>query len=257
LQLLEEYAHTIDATVAIQADGELGLTVCVTLPNAVLQQTEASSTLSALQPMSGHDLSLLAVSPDGVFLERITQLLETHVHVLPYQTQDPDTLTPQLELHAPQLLVLDLPVPSSLLSALSRKTAVIVLSPYTDETGIRQALRQGAMGFIPKTKVRTELLVAVQTVMQGERYISAALVVGGEQPHNNKPLDLDALLTRREREIMELILTDLTHADIAAKLVISPRTVEKHRANMMQKLALNTHTELILFALRHGLLSSA
>jgi DNA-binding NarL/FixJ family response regulator len=78
-----------------------------------------------------------------------------------------------------------------------------------------------------------------------------------EQVPNTRSLNLDALLTRREREIMELILHDMTHADIAARLVISPRTVEKHRANMMQKLALNTHTELILFALRHGLMSPA
>jgi DNA-binding CsgD family transcriptional regulator len=63
------------------------------------------------------------------------------------------------------------------------------------------------------------------------------------------------LLTLREREILDLILADLTHADIAAKLVISPRTVEKHRANIMEKLGLNSHTELILFALRHGLIA--
>lgn len=62
-----------------------------------------------------------------------------------------------------------------------------------------------------------------------------------EQAPNTRSLNLDALLTRRERETMELILHDMTHADIAARLVISPRTVEKHRANMMQKLALNTH----------------
>jgi DNA-binding NarL/FixJ family response regulator len=69
-------------------------------------------------------------------------------------------------------------------------------------------------------------------------------------------LNLELLLTLREREILDLILADLTHADIAAKLVISPRTVEKHRANIMEKLGLNSHTELILFALRHGLISA-
>jgi two-component system response regulator NreC len=148
-------------------------------------------------------------------------------------------------------------VSSNLLSVLSSKTAVIVLSTYSDEAFARQTLQQGAMGFVLRAKAAAELPLAVQTVMQGVRYISASLILErSSQSHSSKPLNLDALLTRREREIMELILQDLTHADIASKLVISPRTVEKHRANVMQKLALNTHTELILFALRHGLLSS-
>jgi DNA-binding NarL/FixJ family response regulator len=55
--------------------------------------------------------------------------------------------------------------------------------------------------------------------------------------------------------VKSLILADLTHADIAAKLVISPRMVENHRANIMEKLGLNSHTELILFSLWHGLIS--
>src|SRR5262249_46650784 len=150
----------------------------------------------------------------------------------------PDGLLTQLSIHAPHILLTDLFIPSDLLSTLSHKTAVIIISPYSDESFARQSFLQGAMGLIPKAKARAELLIAVQTVMQGARYMSAALVLGSEQPQNTKPLNLDVLLTRREREIMELILRDLTHADIASQLVISPRTVEKHRANMMQKLAL-------------------
>jgi DNA-binding NarL/FixJ family response regulator len=173
---------------------------------------------------------------------------------------DVEMLISQVTLHAPHILVLDVMVPAHLLSMLTSKMSVIVLSTHTNETFARQTLQQGAMGFVFRARASTELPLAVQTVMQGVRYMSAALILeGGSQSHapTPKPLNLDALLTRREREIMELILQDLTHADIASKLVISPRTVEKHRANVMQKLALNTHTELILFALRHGLMSSA
>ncbi|HEX2619131.1 MAG TPA: response regulator [Phototrophicaceae bacterium] len=257
LQLLEEYGHTINARIAIQADDENGATVCVTLPNAVFQQPEVPTSLPVIQPVSVHDTTLLVASPDAAFLEHVSQLLETIVRVIPCQTNDPAVLLTELNTCAPQILVLDLLVPSNMLPSLSRETAVIMLSPYSDEAFVRQTMRQGIMGFIPRVKARTELLAAVQTVMHGERYISASLVLGTDQVQNPKSLKLDALLTRREREVMELILQDMTHADIASKLVISPRTVEKHRANMMEKLALNTHTELILFALRHGLMSPA
>jgi two-component system response regulator NreC len=214
-----------------------------------------TAPLPQLHPKSSREKLLLAVSPDKAFLEQITQLLDSVVRIVPYQTDDPESVAASVRLHVPQIVVLDLLTPSSVLSALSRETAIILLSPYSDEAFAKQTLRQGVMGFIPKVKAYSELAIAVQTVMNGERYISAALIMGGNQAQNTKSLNLDALLTRREREIMELILRDLTHADIASRLVISPRTVEKHRANMMQKLALSTHTELILFALRHGLIS--
>jgi DNA-binding NarL/FixJ family response regulator len=99
-------------------------------------------------------------------------------------------------------------------------------------------------------------------IFQPPKQQEPSRLVSDREPNVNtkntatKPrLNLELLLTLREREILDLILADLTHADIAAKLVISPRTVEKHRANIMEKLGLNSHTELILFALRHGLIS--
>jgi two-component system, OmpR family, alkaline phosphatase synthesis response regulator PhoP len=256
LQLLEGYGRTINASVVVQDEEDHSSTVYVTLPDAVFQQVDAPVPLTTLQPVAARDTVLLIISPDGTFLEQVTRMLASIVRVIPYQAESSDTLLTQIGIHAPHIVVLDLFVPSSVLSRLSRETAVIVLSPYSDEAFARQTLRQGVMGFIPKAKAGTELVAAVQTVMHRERYLSVALVLGSDGTQNTKSLNLDALLTRREREIMELILQDKTHADIAGHLVISPRTVEKHRANMMQKLALSTHTELILFALRYGLMSS-
>lgn len=259
LQLLEEYGFTINANVVLQTDADGKSTALfVTLPNAVFQQPEMPVASPVLhQGGAVRDKVLFAVSQDDTFLEQIVQMLTSIVRVVPYKAVDGDDLLAQVSRYAPQMVVLDLFVSSTVLSTLSRDTAVILLSPYSDEAFARQTLRQGVRGFIPKVKTYTELVSAVQAVMHGERYISAALVMGSEQAPNMRSLNLDALLTRREREIMELILRDMTHADIASRLVISPRTVEKHRANVMQKLALNTHTELILFALRHGLISPA
>lgn len=257
LQLVEEYGHTINASVVTHVEETSDLTIHVTLPNAAFRHTDTEILPPVLTPVSVRDVTLLAVSTENAFLEHITQPLESSLRVIPCQATDAERLLSHVTHHAPHILLLDMMVPSHLLSVLSSKTAVIVLSSYFDEAFAKQTLRQGAMGFVLRAKAVAELPLAIQTVMQGMRYISAALLVeSSAQTQSSKPLNLDALLTRREREIMELILQDLTHADIASRLVISPRTVEKHRANVMQKLALNTHTELILFALRHGLLSS-
>jgi DNA-binding NarL/FixJ family response regulator len=257
LQLMEEYCHTINASVLIQAEDTTSSTIHVTLHNAVFRHPETALLPPVTSSVSTRNTILLVVSSEVAFLEHITQQLESSLHIIPYQATDTEMLLSQVTLHAPHILVLDVMVSSNLLSTLSSKTAVIVLSTYSNEAFARQTLHQGAMGFVLRAKAAAELPLAVQSVMQGVRYISASLVFESRsQSPTPKPLNLDALLTRREREIMELILQDLTHADIASKLVISPRTVEKHRANLMQKLALNTHTELILFALRHGLLSS-
>lgn len=254
LQLLESYGHTINASVVMQSESESS-TVYVTIPDAVYQQSD--SGVPSVPPSStvGYK-TVLVVSSDDAFLSRAIKMLEPVVQVVPFQTSDPDQVPNLLKIHPPHILVLDLAVRASVLSSLLLETAVILLTTHQNETFARQTLRQGVMGLIPRGKANTELLSAVQTVLQHERYVSASLVLGGEETAKTKPLNLDVLLTRREREIMELILQDKTHTDIALELVISPRTVEKHRANMMQKLALNTHTELIMFAMRHGLMSS-
>jgi DNA-binding NarL/FixJ family response regulator len=253
LPLLEEYGHTINANIGVQSEENIS-TVYLTIPDAVFQSSEAHILPLVVQAKPNVEASVLVISSDSAFLDHVTKMLAGLVRVVPFQTDNSDELPRQLKLHAPQILVLDLVIPSDELSVVIRETNVILLSPYPDETFARQALRQGVMGFVPRARAHTELLSAVQTVMHHERYISAALVLGNDETPSTKPLNLDVLLTRREREIMELILQDKTHADIAAQLVISPRTVEKHRANMMQKLALDTHTELILFAMRYGLM---
>jgi DNA-binding NarL/FixJ family response regulator len=252
-QLLEEYAQGIGASLAIQLDTGSSA-IYIMLPHAPLQVPQLHQEIShfALK-----DTILLAISPSKDFLEQLKVVLNPSFEFIAYQSLDLDAVFRQINLHKPHIIILDMVVSSQILSLLIQRAAVIMLSPNQDESFTRQVLQAGIMGLIPRAMAKRELLPAIQTIMSGAIYVSASLILSNTNTKTKTTLNLELLLTTREREILDLILADLTHADIAAKLVISPRTVEKHRANIMQKLGLNTHTELILFALRHGLISSA
>jgi DNA-binding NarL/FixJ family response regulator len=247
--LLEEYANTIEANLLIRHD-ETQTAFYLTLSNAVFQTPGAQKRW---QTVLDYEPIVLAVSSDKALLDYLEADLE--LKITQHDFTDLDRLFHQINLNQPQITILDIQFSSEILKLLSQKTAVIMLSSNLDENFARQALQAGLMAIVPKMKVSRELFSAIQTVLHGESYISASFMLSGKPKEKKATLNLDLLLTIREREILDLILLDLTHADIAARLVISPRTVEKHRANIMQKLGLNTHTELILFALRHGLIT--
>jgi DNA-binding NarL/FixJ family response regulator len=251
-QLLEEYAHAIQASLVIRHE-EKQTALYLTLQNAIFQ-----SSLIHEQPqyLSGQNINILAVSADPSFLGRLQNDAGLGFKLIPHLFTDIDSLFQQINHRHPQIIILDLMLSNDVLKLLKQKSAIIVLSPDSDASFARQILEQGINAIIPKQKAERELLPAIQTILRGEAYISASLLLNANETQTKANLNLGALLTLREREILDLILEDLTHSDIADKLVISPRTVEKHRANIMQKLGIKTHTELILFALRHDLISS-
>ena len=135
---------------------------------------------------------------------------------------------------------------------------VIVVSMYGEAQYVREALRAGASGYVLKHDAFTELLAAIRTVASGKRYISAQLSDlvmddyvrrgDGTQPAN----DLDKL-SAREREILQLVAEGHSSGQIAGILHISTRTVDAHRSNVMQKLAIHSIASLTKFAISHGL----
>jgi DNA-binding NarL/FixJ family response regulator len=249
-QLLEEYAHAIQASLIVRHE-EKQTVIYLTLHNAIFQNL---AILELFQDVAEQKLSLLAVSAEPAFLGRLQNNLG--FKLIPHLFTDIDSLFQQINHRHPQIIILDIMLSNDVLKLLKQKSAIIVLSPDADEGFARQILEQGINAILPKQKAERELLPAIQTILRGEAYISASLLLNANETQTKANLNLGALLTLREREILDLILEDLTHSDIADKLVISPRTVEKHRANIMQKLGIKTHTELILFALRHDLISS-
>jgi len=138
------------------------------------------------------------------------------------------------------------------------KTRVIILSMHANEIYVREALRHGAAGYVLKDANPAELLEAVREVSAGRRYLSRALSERAIDAYAEKaraaPADAYDLLTTREREVLHLAAESSSTSEIAARLGISPRTVETHRENLMRKLGLQSQTALIRYALRRGIL---
>ena len=132
---------------------------------------------------------------------------------------------------------------------------VLVLSMHDNEEYIRQALANGAAGYVLKDAAAGELLSAIRTVYKGEAVLSPAitrLVIedylrwGDLRPAN----DSDNCLSPREREVLQLIAEGYTNKEIAEILCISIKTVQAHRSNLMAKLDLHDRSELIKYAIR-------
>ena len=141
------------------------------------------------------------------------------------------------------------------------KTKVVILSMYGNDGYVHEAMRAGAKGYVLKESTSTELVRAIREAVLGRRYLSPPLSDRAIDAYLQKteettlaPYDT---LTTREREVLHLAAQGNTNAEIAAKLFISRRTVEVHRASMMQKLGLHVQTDLIRYAIQHGILPPA
>jgi DNA-binding NarL/FixJ family response regulator len=128
---------------------------------------------------------------------------------------------------------------------------VLILSMHEDERYLFEALRAGAAGYVLKRAADTDLLEAVRAAARGQPFLTASaqqslirdFLERGEQPE----------LTPREQEIVKLIAEAHTNREIAEFLHLSEKTVESHRANVLQKLGMRDRVELVRYAIRHGL----
>jgi two-component system response regulator NreC len=142
----------------------------------------------------------------------------------------------------------------------SPKTKILVLTVHKTEEYILATLKAGADGYLLKDSTHTELVMAVRNVMSGRHYISPGVsekVIEGyiEGRKTLKPRTSWETLTQREREILKLIAEGYRNKEIADDLCISVKTVEKHRANLMEKLNLHNVQALTAFAIGKGLVS--
>jgi len=135
---------------------------------------------------------------------------------------------------------------------------VLVLTFQRDDQSIESALRAGVDGYLLKTEPRSQLLIAIRTLVGGQRYFSPTLVervANGffSRPAGATKADSDGL-SDREREVMKLIAQGLRTRDIAERLSVSHKTVEKHRANLMRKLGVRTAAAVVAYAISNGYL---
>jgi DNA-binding NarL/FixJ family response regulator len=128
-----------------------------------------------------------------------------------------------------------------------------MLSSAEDPTSIERAMYAGADGYLSKEVGSNELVEAIRTVMLGERVFSRSVLNQLEgRVAENRADEPPVSLTKREEEIVTLVAKGLTSQEIGKKLFISPRTVETHRARIMDKLGVNNAARLVRFALLHA-----
>lgn len=165
----------------------------------------------------------------------------------------------------PDVLVLDLAMPGlgglEVVRQIRQNHSdirIVILTMHTKEAYVLEALNHGANAFVIKDAPANDLILAIHQVMSGRRYLSPPLTERAIEVYLQKTRDQSfdpyETLTNREREILHLAAVGLTNAEIADRLVLSQRTVETHRRNLMQKLHLHNQADLIRFALQKGIL---
>ena len=165
----------------------------------------------------------------------------------------------------PDVLLMDIAMPllngiqaAEQLRESGTASRIVILSMHTDESLVRQALRHGVKGFLPKGSVSDELLFAIRAASRGAVYlspvISESLLESGGPVGPAAAGPAPAPLTARERELLRLIGTGRTNAQMAMDLGISIKTIERHRTHLMQKLNAHNLVELVRIAIARGLI---
>lgn len=168
-----------------------------------------------------------------------------------------------VEKQKPDVLLLDLRLPRlhgiEVLRQLrdQNRTKIVVVSMHSDEPYVVEALKNGVSGYVLKDCPTAELIQAVRTAAEGGQYLAESLRQRAISATLRRliPGVRGPQLTKRELLVLELAAEGKTSSEIASSLFISRRTAEAHRANLMKKLGLKTQTDLVLYAVRNGMIS--
>ena len=171
------------------------------------------------------------------------------------------------EAHTPDVVVLDVAMPllngieaARQVSAKLPQTAIVFLSMHSDEGYVLKALKSGAKAYLLKDSAEDDLINAIKAVTEGKAFFSPAIskmLVEDymRQMREREVEDSYELLTTREREILQLFAEGKSVKEVATLLDLSLYTVETHRSNIFQKLDLHSSAELILYAIRKGVIT--
>jgi DNA-binding NarL/FixJ family response regulator len=197
-------------------------------------------------------------------LRRLVETMEG-VMVVGEAGDGAETLRLAESLH-PDVVLLDVAMPglngldvAARLSSHAPPIPSVILTGYDSEEFVARALRAGAVGYLLKESAVAELEIAVRAAARGESYLSPAVSRHIVNDYLKRPSDpaspLDSL-TQRQREILQLVAEGHTSKDIADRLGLSLKTVESHRAHIMERLGLRDVASLVRFAIRAGLVSA-
>jgi DNA-binding NarL/FixJ family response regulator len=208
--------------------------------------------------MASNKISVLLVDDHALVRRGFRRMLEDESDITVVGEASDGTEAIQLarDLH-PQVVVMDCALPGlSGLAAIrpilenSPEMIVLMLSMHTEETLVRQALAAGAKGYVLKNAIDLDLGTAIRRVAAGETVLDPQLA-----PADLLKGERDYALTPRELEILQLIVDGKSNKEIASQLNLSANTVAVHRANIMEALGIHKTAELVVYAIRNGLVS--
>jgi two-component system, NarL family, response regulator NreC len=171
------------------------------------------------------------------------------------------------EQHRPDVVVMDVAMPilngieaARQILAKQPQAAIVFLSMHADESYVLRALKAGARAYLLKDSAEHDLIDAVHAVSEGKAFFSPAIskmLVEDyvRQMHEQKVEDSYDLLTNRERQVLQLLAEGRSNKEVATFLDLSLHTVETHRGHIMQKLSLHSGAEMILYAIRKGVIT--
>ena len=209
--------------------------------------------------------SILIADDHGIVREGLRRLIEAEPDFsVCAEALDGQEVLEMVEQYEPEVVVLDITMPKlggletlKRLRVRHRGIKVILLSVHSDPPFIQSAVSLGADGYVLKNGKVGEVVLAIRAVTRGGSYFSPAVAqeiveqLRDPNPTRNDPF---TLLSSREREVLLLIAEGLSAKEVATRLNISPKTVEAHRTSLMRKLGVRKATELVRYALRHGLI---
>ena len=165
----------------------------------------------------------------------------------------------------PDVVIMDVAMPgmngieaTRRIRSISPETAILALTMHEDEQYFFEMLNAGAVGYVPKRAAPDDLIAAVRVVSEGNVFLYASLArfLMRNMLEKGGPDEVSRLdtLTQREQEVLALIAEGQTNRQIAEQLVISPKTVDRHRENIMTKLNLHNRIELVKYAIEKGII---
>lgn len=210
-------------------------------------------------------ISVLVADDHGIVRAGLVSLLEADPEIkVCAQAADGREVLEQVGRVTPEVVILDITMPNlGGLETLERlrvahpEVKVILLSVHGDPPFVQSAVSLGADGYVLKNGPASEVLEAVRAVAHGGSYFSppVAREIVAQLRAPQRGVDPFVQLSTREREVLQLIAEGLSAKEIASQLSISTKTVEAHRTSLMRKLGVRKATELVRYALRHGLVT--
>jgi len=214
-------------------------------------------------------INILIVDDHKMFVDGLESILEREedIRILHkcYCARDVfrDNILDQVDII---LLDINLPDQSGLevcknLAKMYKDIKILVLSMFDEESYITEILKSGALGYILKNTGRKELITAIRTVSSGKTYFSEAVtktIMNGLMNKNKEGKPAEKVIpkiTRREREVLDLIISENTNQEIAKKLFISLKTVEAHRSSLLSKLNARNTAGLVRIAIENNLIA--